>query len=138
MSRPVEIAIALVSALNSEFPGEFVAERSWIPGKDLKDLGQLAVTVTPRAGTATAVTRTSKTDDVIVDIGIQKKLGADLDGEADELAGLAEDIFDWLWSERPALSGAKFIEAQHDPYVVAEHLQQLRVFTSLITVTYRA
>lgn len=137
MSRATSIADALVSAMNTEFSGQFVAERSWIPGKDLKDLNTLAVTVTPRAGEAAAVTRSHKTDDVILDIGIQKKLGADLAGEADELADTAEGIFDWMWSERPALVGAKFIEAQHDPYAVPEHLQQLRVFTSLITVTYR-
>ena len=137
MSRPIEIAIALVSALNSEFAGEFVAEFSWLAGRDLKDLAELAVTVTPRAGTATAATRAAKTDEVIVDIGIQKKLGADIDGEAGDLADLAEEVFDWLWGERPVCAGARFIEAQIDPIAAPEHLQQLRVFTSLITVTYR-
>lgn len=137
MSRAKSIADALVSALNTEFSGQFVAERSWIPGKDLKDLNTLAVTVTPRAGEAAAATRSHKTDDVFLDIGIQKKLGADLADEADDLADIAECIFDWLWADRPVCAGAKFLEATHDPYAAVEHLQQLRVFTSLISVTYR-
>ncbi|NLE59420.1 MAG: hypothetical protein GX616_13745 [Planctomycetes bacterium] len=70
---------------------------------------------------------------------MQKKLGKDLDGEVAALSTLMDQIADFL--RRRPLAAAPFaawISIANEPVYAAEHLAEQRVFTSVLTVTYRA
>jgi hypothetical protein len=75
---------------------------------------------------------------VRIDIGIQKKLGKNLDAEVADLCDLVEQIADFL-KRRPlaALPYAAWVTTTNDPIYAADHLAQQRVFTSVLSLTYR-
>ena len=138
MATAFDIAAAVVTELNTGFPAEFTAERTPLPGAKLDELTDLKVSVVPKSMEPVQVTRGTRALDVTIDVGIQKKLGAGLEAEVESLCGLAERILKFFpghaLSEAP---GAQFQSVVNDPIYDPEHLQQLRVFTSVVSVTYR-
>jgi len=76
---------------------------------------------------------------VQIDIGVQKKLGKDLDAEVPVLCGLVDEIAAFL-KRRPlqATPYAVWVRSANEPIYAPEHLAEQRVFTSILTVTYRA
>ncbi len=138
MSRPVVIADAVVTALNAQFSAQFTAVRRALPSRTIEELADLCVTVSPRAVEWTPDTRGSARKIATIDIGVQQKVGADLDADVAGLADLAEDILEHMWG-RPlsGVSGVSFLGGANDPIVNVEHLQQNRVFTGLVTLRYR-
>ena len=67
------------------------------------------------------------------------ELGKDLDTEVAALGTLVDEIADYLC--RRTLSGASFaawVGITNEPVYAPEHLAEKRVFTSVLTVTYRA
>jgi len=70
---------------------------------------------------------------------VQKKLGKDLDTEVAALCGLMDQIADYLRRRAlPGVPGAAGVRTQNEPVYAPEHLAEQRVFTSVLTVTYRA
>ena len=138
MPTVFDIANAIAAELNTEYAGEFTAVVTAAPLADLKTLRDLRVSVVPKAVQPVQSTRTSVSHDMSVDIGIQKKAGDDLEADCVTMAALAQEILDFLWDRRLATApAARFITAANEPIFAPEHLQQFRVFTSVITVTYR-
>ncbi|OPZ26316.1 MAG: hypothetical protein BWZ02_02078 [Lentisphaerae bacterium ADurb.BinA184] len=138
MSVAFDIAAAVAAELNTGFAGEFTATLTALPGAGIDDLETSRVSVVPRAVQPAQATRTRRGLDVTVDIGIQRKVGADLESDVPALAGLAQRVLDFLW-RRPlaAAPTAVFLDAVNEPVFAPEHLEQLRVFTSVVTVSYR-
>lgn len=139
MSVVIDVADAVVASLNvGSFPLPFTAVRKYLPAVELSDLAALNVTVVPKAVEITAATRTSSYFDCTIDIGIQQRVNPDEPAELDALADVAEQIVDHL-RLRPldTLPAAAWMSIAHEPMFVPEHLDQQRVFTSVVSVTYR-
>jgi hypothetical protein len=113
--------------------------RRVLPEFDLPELSELQVSVVPKAVEITGSTRSVCQHDVQVDIGVQKKLGKDLDTGVAALCGLVDELAAYL--RRRPLAGAPdaaWVRTQNEPVYAPEHLAGQRVFTSVLTVTYRA
>ena len=143
MSLVTDIADAVAAEINGA-PGDtfseaFTAERRVLPEFALEDLAALKVSVVPKAVEISGSTRSVCQYEISVDIGIQKKLGTDLDAEVAALGTLVDEIADFL-RRRPlaATPWAAWVSANNDPVYAAAHLSEQRVFTSVLTLTYRA
>lgn len=139
MSTVINVADAVVASLNgASFSLPVTAERKYVPAVDLADLADLHVTVVPRAVAITTATRDSSYFDCAVDVGVQKKVNPDEPDELDELMTLVEEIADHLRMKRlDEAPQAAWVSIENEPVFASEHLDQQRVFTSVLTVTYR-
>jgi len=148
MSLVTDIADAVAAEINAApgspatFSQTFTAVRKVVPAYELEELADLKVTVVPKAVEISGSTRSASQYDITVDIGIQKKLppGNDASDEQVETLGtLVDQIAEYL--RRRPLAGAPFaswVSIVNDPVYAPEHLLEKRVFTSVLTVTYRA
>ncbi len=139
MSTINQIADAVVASLNaSPFSLPFTAERRYQPVFDLSQLQELRVSVVPKSLTVTAATRSDAFFDCAIDIGIQRKVNADDAAALDGLMHLVEEIGDHLrFHKLDAFPSAAWLAIENDPIFSPEHLEKERVFTSVLTVTYR-
>ncbi|MCC7407221.1 MAG: hypothetical protein IT442_04065 [Phycisphaeraceae bacterium] len=141
MSTILDIADAVTTELNSPgspLAGQAVVQRHYKPAFDLKELKALHIVVVPKAVESTGATRTLMQMDVQIDVGVLKKLGDDPVAEADALMTLVEDIASYLRSRQlTTLPGAAWVRCENTPIYAPDHLEQLRQFTSVLTLTYR-
>ena len=147
MSLVTDIAGAVAAEINAApgspatFNQTFTAVRKVVPAYELSELTELKVTVVPKAVEISGSTRSASQYDITVDIGIQKKLPAtpEMDAEVETLGMLVDQIAEYL--RRRPLSTAPFaswVSITNDPVYAPEHLLEKRVFTSVLTLTYRA
>jgi hypothetical protein len=115
------------------------AVRMFQPAFTLEDLKDLRVSVVPRTVQRTPVTRDSLAVEYVIDVGVQKKLPADgADAAIDELLSLVEAIAVHLRFKRlEGFPDAAWVGINNEPVVSSESLEQHRVFTSVLSVTYR-
>ena len=143
MALIIDIADAVVTELNAApagtFDPAFTAVRRVLPEFDLSELAELKVSVVPKAVEISGYTRSVGQFDCRIDIGVQKKLGKDLDTEVAGLCGLVDAIAGYL-RRRPlaAAPHAVWVRTQNDPVYAPEHLAEQRAFTSVLTITYRS
>ncbi len=140
MSTIAAIADAVAAHINAgTFSQPVSAERMYQPAFTLEDLADLRVSVVPRTVGIAAATRDSSLFECVVDVGVQKKLPAEgADAEIDALLDLIEEITDYLRLKRlPDAPEAAWAGIAHEPVVSSESLEQHRVFTSVLSVTYR-
>ena len=139
MSTVIDIADAVVGAIQAGSYGEPVAvERKYRPAFELADLTQVQITVVPRSVSITTATRDSSYFDCAIDVGVQKKVNADQAEDIDALMTLVEAIADQLRMKRlDDAPEAAWVSIENEPAFASEHLDQQRVFTSVLTVTYR-
>ncbi len=138
MSIVTDVADAVAEELNAgSFSQAFTAARLVLPRFELKDLTELKVSVVPRTLDISGATRAACQYAAGVDIGIQKKV-QDIEAGTDELGLLVDEITDFL-RQRPLASTPWAIGArtQNDPVYDPGHLDQHRVFTSVLSVTYK-
>lgn len=146
MGLALDIADAVTAEINAPgnnlLPGT-TAVRRVLPEFELKDLVELKVTVVPRSVNITGATRTSSQYEIAIDIGLQKKIATapagSMDTDVAALGTLVDQIANHL--QRRQLTGfpwATWVSIANDPLYVPEHLAQQSVFTSVLTVTYRA
>lgn len=139
----VLVADAVVAELNAaKLPMPIAATRSFQPGHTLAELAVTQVTVVPGTVEIAQGARNCGVYDYGIQVGIQAKLaapdGEPLRNEIDGLVELTEAIADWLRNKRLAQYPQACCTAiTHDPICAAEHLQEMRVFTALLTMTYR-
>lgn len=140
MSTISTLADAVAEHINAGTYAQPVsAVRTYQPAFTLEELGELRVSVVPRTTTVSAASRESSTYEHVLDVGVQKKLPAEDDQPAiDELLELTEAIGDRLRHTRLAgFPEAAWAGLAHEPVVSSESLEQHRVFTSVLSVTYR-
>lgn len=140
MSTIAAIADAVAAHINAgTFSQPVSAERMYQPAFTLEDLADLRVSVVPRTVGIAAATRASSLFECVVDVGVQKKLPAEgADAEIDALLDFVEEITDHLRLSRlPDAPEAAWAGIAHEPVVSSESLEQHRVFTSVLSVTYR-
>jgi len=140
MSAIATIADAVASHINAgTFSQPVNAVRMYQPAFTLEDLAELRVSVVPRTVGIAAASRDSSTFECVVDVGVQRKLPAEGDqAEIDALLDLVEEIADHLRLKRlPDAPDAAWAGIAHEPVVSSESLEQHRVFTSVLSATYR-
>ena len=140
MSTISTLADAVAEHINAGTYAQPVsAVRTYQPAFTLEELGELRVSVVPRTTTVSAASRESSTYEHVLDVGVQKKLPAEDDQAAiDELLELTEAIGDRLRHTRLAgFHEAAWAGLALEPVVSSESLEQHRVFTSVLSVTYR-
>jgi hypothetical protein len=140
VSTITAIADAVTSHINSgTFSQPLTAVRMFQPAFTLEDLKDLRVSVVPRTLQMSPVTRDSLAIEYVVDVGVQKKLPAEgMDAAIDELLVLVEAIADHLRFKRlEGFPDAAWVGISNEPVVSSEAIEQHRVFTSVLSVTYR-
>ncbi len=139
MSTIVEVADAMVASLNgASFSQPFTAVRSYLPAVELAELKDLHVTVIPKSEAITVATRESDYFEPVIDVGIQKKVDPNDAAQMDAMCDLVQEIIDHLRHRRlEAMPDAAWLSIEHEPVFAPEHLDQERVFTSVLSVTYR-
>ena len=140
MQMTIDLADEVTSQLNQS---EIVtnAKRMVLPIHDLSQLRELTISVVPRGVQVQSITRKLSQYDCQVDIGIQQKLTVpqnEIDPVVKDLSGLVQQITDYL--QRQPLTDmpyAIWIKVENEPIYDPDHLANQRVFTSVLTLTYR-
>jgi len=135
----IAIADAVVTALNAGgFAQPFTAVRLYRPQFELKDMGTLHVTVVPRGLLIQMASRGIDQHDYQVDVAVQKRLATEDTAEIDSLMALVEQIADrFRHKVLETDPEACWVKSENAPIYAPEHLEQLRQFTSVLTLTYR-
>jgi hypothetical protein len=139
MAVIADIADAVVAELNAGgFSQSLEATRCYLPRFDLAEMKHLHVTVVPKGVAVTTGSRNHNQHDYEVDIAVQKKLAAMDNSEIDTLVGLVDEIADHFRMKRlDSFRAAVWVKTQHEPIYAQEHLDQMRQFTSVLTLTFR-
>lgn len=150
MKLTLDIADALVAHLaDGTYSLAISPVRRIRPAYELADLDSLRVTVVPRAVEIFQADRILDWHQAKIDVAIQYRLDPTktIDDAGDSLLTLVEEIADHVRREDLALDRevppgeppvvAHWISNTHDPLVALDHLDQDRVFTTILTVTYR-
>ncbi|GAB6185698.1 hypothetical protein [Thermopirellula anaerolimosa] len=139
MSTIVALADAVVSELNAEgWSLPFAARRLYRPRFEPADLKTLQVSVVPRALVIEAASRADDSRQYQIDLAVQQKLDAESSEEIDPLLGLVEEIARHFRLRRPAaMPSALCVKVENEPVYAVEHLDELRCFTSILTLSFR-
>jgi hypothetical protein len=93
--------------------------------------------VAPRSVASKSLDRQRDSYDYEIDVAVQQKVDPTL-ANLDALVLLVEEIGDHFRHEPlSGLPDARCVGVQNTPVYAAEHLQELRVFTSVLTLTFR-
>ena len=138
-SELLRTADAVVAALNAAALSlPLTAERHYQPQYDLAEMKDLHVTVVPRGVEVSQAARGKGTFDYKVDVAVQKKFEKGDAAELDPLMELAGEIAELFRAKRLAdFPEAAWVKTEHAPVYAQEHMQELRQFTSVMTLTFR-
>lgn len=138
-ARVIEIADAVVARINgASLSVPVTAVRAYRPEWTLAELESLRCTVVPVSLAAVPLDRGRDTGDYVVDVALQRRLPDESNATIDGYMLLVEEVaelFRWVRFDPPA--DAKCVAVQNDPIYAPEHLEERRVFTSLLTLTFR-
>ena len=132
------IADAVVAQFNATpFSQPVSAERHYQPCFELSGMAQLRVSVVPRSATSKSLDRSRDSFDYKIDVAVQRKVEPTPEN-LDALMELVEEIADHFRSHPLAgFPAARCTEVENVPIYAAEHLEELRQFTSVLTLTFR-
>jgi hypothetical protein len=140
MAVIIDIADAVVAEINGHEWASVtgvVAWRHYRPLFDLKEMATLHVTVIPRAWSTVPASRASDQNEYQIDVGVQQKVDGEVAG-SDPLMGLVQEMVEFFRLRRlAAYPDAACVKVENAPAWVPEHLQELRQFTSVLTLTFR-
>jgi hypothetical protein len=138
-SELLRISDAVVEALNAAILSQpFTAERHYQPVFDLAEMTDLHVTVVPRGVEVSQAARGKVQFDCKVDVAVQKKFEKGDAAELDPLMELASEIAEIFRAKHlEDFPEAAWIKTEHAPVYAQEHMQELRQFTSVMTLTFR-
>lgn len=139
MKLAIDIADAIVTELSGNtFSEPLVVTRRVLPEFELSELKALTVTVVPKSVEINNITRQSSSFNLAVDIGIQQKISKATDTEVARLSGVVSEIVSFLNRRSlTEIAGAIFVSIANEPVYAPEHLSEKRLFTSILTLTYR-
>lgn len=114
-----------------------VASRQYMPSYDLDDTDELRVSVVPREVDILPLDRQANQYQAKIDVAVQKKFDHATNGEIDPLVELTSEIIDLFRMKRLAtMSAARCVSVEWPVVYSPEHWDQLRTFTSLVTLTF--
>jgi hypothetical protein len=140
MSLVTQIAEAVVAELKKNVPHfsiPFEPEMLVLPAFEASELQTLRVSVVPRTLEIERVSRGSSKYIVGIDIGIQRRIEGTPEETVATIGDLVDEMIRYL-KETPLedFPAAQWNGVTNDPVYVAEHLQQKRTFTSIVSVRY--
>lgn len=138
-STLVALADAVAAELgNAELSQTITVRRLYRPRYQTQDLKDTTVTVVPKGLAIDAAARSGDFWDGQIDLAVQRKLAAESDEEITSLVELVEEIARHFRLKRPAQKAdAVCVKVEVEPLYAVEHLDELRTFTSVITLTFR-
>jgi len=98
-------------------------------------MADLHVTVVPKGVALERADRSREQADVRIDVAVQKKVAGDT--EIDGLMALVEEIAAFVRDLRLESCAAVWLRTENEPIYSPEHLVELGVFTSVLTVSFR-
>jgi hypothetical protein len=134
----IALADAVVAQLNATpFSQPLTAERHYQPRFELSEMTGLKVSVVPRSLSSKSLDRSRDSFDYLIVVAVQKK--TDMSQAAlDALMTLVEEVADHFRTQPLAgFPGARCTEVKNEPVYALEHLDELRQFTSVFTLTFR-
>ena len=139
MATTADLAQAVVESLNATaFSRAFTATRSYLPLFDLGEMATLQVTVVAAGRSLRPICRAQLEVEHRIEIAVQQKLAGEGLADCDPLLDLVGEIADHCTGLRlVGAPEAAWVKTEHAPLLAAEHLHELRQFTSILTVTYR-
>jgi len=140
MSVILDIADAVVADLNAgSFSLPFTASRAYIPRFDLPELAALRVTVVPKGLAIATASRADHQHDYRINVGVQQKFEQEDAAELDPLMELVEEIADlFRGAALETEPQAVCVAVENGPIYAQEHMREKRLFTSILTLTFRA
>ena len=134
-----QVAEAVFAELNAAtFSQPFTAVRSYLPRSDLADLKTLKVTVVPSGLTVVTASRGQTQQDVAIDVAVQQKLSGENNEDLDPLLALAEEMAAHFRGKRLiTFADAMWVKTEFKTIYAPDHIDQLRTFTSVVTLTFR-
>jgi hypothetical protein len=101
-------------------------------------MNELRVSVVPKAVVVSPLDRSRNTHDAQIDLAVQKKFATGDAAEIDPLMALVEEIADHFRLRRlDSFPAAHWIKTEHKPIYAQDHWEELRQFTSVLTLTFR-
>ncbi len=140
IAQLTDAVVAELNAPGTSFEGLFAAERHYRPRFEIEagDLDDLRVTVVPRGITIEKATRAGDVHEVQIDVAVQQKLDDESPAAIDALMAIVQQIADHMRGRRlSAFDEAAWRRIENEPIYAVDHLDELRVFTSVLTLTYR-
>ncbi|MCC6165105.1 MAG: hypothetical protein IT182_17305 [Acidobacteria bacterium] len=140
MKLAVTVADAVVARLaGGTYSQSFTPVRRHLPVVTLDSLASLTVSVVPKSVAIEKGTRAKDLHTIVVDVAVQKKVNVDDATTIDGLMQVVEEIVNRLKFQPLAGSVADAMPAEiaNAPIYDPKHMEEWRVFTSLVTVTYR-
>lgn len=133
------IADAIVAELNAATFGQPVtAVRHYLPSFELTEMQALHVSVVPKSVILAGGDRSRSQGDYSVDVAVQRKFQTGDNAELDTLADLVEEIADHFRAKRlSSYPNAVWLKTEQSVLYAPEHMEELRQFTSVLTLTYR-
>jgi hypothetical protein len=135
----LQIADSVTAQLNTaDLSHTISAERLYVPNFDLEDMKELRVSVVPRELIIVAHDRATSKYNARIDVAVQQKFEQGSNAEIDPLVALVEQIADLFRLKRlDSMPEARCTQVEHPVIYSAEHWEQLRQFTSLLTLTFQ-
>lgn len=141
----LNIADAVVAELNTiVLPAaskDPVAERLYLPRFELPEMTDLHVSVVPKSIEVQQAARAVTRSDHQVDIAVQQRINPQDLADVDRLLtliGTIEAHFRGNGGRRlTSFPGAAWLGSRFEPIFALEHLETLRQFTSVLTLTFR-
>ena len=134
-----QVAEAVIAELNGATLSQpFTAVRSYLPRSKLAELKTLKVTVVPSGLSVVTASRGQTQQDVAIDVAVQQKLTGEENADLDPLLALAEEIAAHFRGKRlSSFSNAIWVKTEFKTIYAPDHIDQLRTFTSVVTLTFR-
>ncbi|MDR2763126.1 MAG: hypothetical protein LBB88_11020 [Planctomycetaceae bacterium] len=140
MSISTQVANAVVAELKKnmqKFSIQFEPAMLVLPNFESSELQTIRVTVVPRTLEIERNSRNSAKYIVGIDIGIQRRIENTPEETVENLGNLVDEIILFLKSTNLSeFHSAQVSSIANDPIYSPEHLQQKRIFTSVLNVKY--
>ena len=138
MTTVLQIADSVTAQLNvASLSKSFTAERLYVPNFELEDMKELRVSVVPRDVELGPLDREQNRVHARIDVAVQKKFSTGNNSEIDPLVAFVEEVADLFRLKRlDSFHAARCVKVEHSVLYSTEHWEQLRQFTSLLTLTF--
>ena len=139
MSSVANIAEAVKVELElGSFSLSFIPVRAYRPQYKLKDMDTLHVTVVARSRAVAVASRTKYNSECVIDIAVQQKFSDDTNVILDPLMDLVDEIVKYFMSrELENYKEAYWMMTENAPIYDPRHMDEMRQFTSVISLTYQ-
>ena len=136
-----EAVLAEIEGSSGLYTEPATVQRAYVPVFDLKDMGDLHITVVASTNETEIVSRSLVQHDIGVDVGIMRKLAGVYAGDNDEIDELMELVKDFkTYFENRNLAqapSARWVDTANEPPYMPDHLSEFGQFSSVLTLAYR-